>query len=106
MIPENMKNAVKVAFGVTSYDDIKAITIGLSNALTYRIVIKNKPYLMRIAPTDSNPTNYFANMQAGAEIGLAPRVWYLGTQDKISITDFIEAKPFPISKANDAETPL
>ena len=57
MIPENKQTAVKVAlqtaFGVTSYNDIKRITIGLSTALIYRIVVKNKPYLMRIAPTDS-----------------------------------------------------
>ena len=64
MIPENkqsdVKNALQTAFGVNSYDDIKAITVGLSNAFTFRIVVKNKPYLMKIARTDqlSNPANY------------------------------------------------
>ncbi|MCX7746576.1 MAG: phosphotransferase [Clostridia bacterium] len=107
MIPENkqtaVENALQAAFGINSYDDIKAITTGLSNALTFRIVVKNKPYLMKIARTDqlSDPTNYFAYMKAGAEVGIAPRVWYLSTQDKISITDFIEAKPFPINKAKE-----
>lgn len=42
MIPENKQTAVKsalqAAFGVNSYDDIKAITTGLSNALTFRML--------------------------------------------------------------------
>lgn len=107
MIPENkqtaVKNALQTAFGVNSYDDIKAITIGLSNALTFRIVVKNKPYLMKAARTDelSDPANYFAYMKAASEAGIAPRVWYLSTQDKISITDFIEPKPFSINKARE-----
>lgn len=107
MIPENkqttVKNALQTAFEVDSYDDIKAITTGLSNALTFRIVVKNKPYLMKIARTDelSAPANYFEYMKAGSEAGIAPRVWYLSTQDKISITDFIEPKPFPVHKARE-----
>ncbi|MDP4146820.1 MAG: phosphotransferase [Bacillota bacterium] len=107
MIPENkqaaVKNALKTAFGVDSYDDIQAITIGLSNAFTFRIVVKNKPYLMKIARTDelSMPAKYYEYMKLAAESGIAPKVWYLSTQDKISITDFIEAKPFPINKAKE-----
>lgn len=107
MIPESkqtaVKNALQTAFGVDSYDSIQPITIGLSNALTFRIVIKNKPYLMKIARTDemSASENHFAYMKAGAEVGIAPRVWYLSTEDKILITDFIESKPFPINKARE-----
>ncbi|WP_368487752.1 phosphotransferase [Clostridium sp. BJN0013] len=107
MIPENkqsdVKNALQTAFGVNSYDDIKAITVGLSNAFTFRIVVKNKPYLMKIARTDqlSNPANYYSYMKVASNAGIAPHVWYLSTQDKISITDFIEAKPFPIDKAKE-----
>lgn len=105
MIPESkktaVKNALQTAFGVDNYDSIQAITIGLSNALTFRIVVKNKYYLMKIARTDelSAPENHFAYMKAGAEAGIAPRIWYLNTEDKIFITDFIESKPFPINKA-------
>lgn len=107
MIPENketpVKNALQTAFGVDSYDNIQAITIGLSNALTFRIVIKGKPYLMKIARTDEmdSTEKHFAYMKAGAEVGIAPRVWYLSTKDKILITDFIEPKPFPINKAKE-----
>ncbi|MBK1812748.1 phosphotransferase [Clostridium sp. YIM B02505] len=107
MIPENKKTIVKkalqTAFGVDSYEDIEEITIGLSNALTFRIAVKNKTYLMKIARTDelSAPANYYEYMKAGSDAGIAPHVWYLSTEDKISITDFIEAKPFPIDKAKE-----
>jgi thiamine kinase-like enzyme len=107
MIPENKQTAVKkalqTAFGVDSYDSIQAINIGLSNALTFCVVVKNKPYLMKIARTDelSPPANYYEYMKAGAEVGIAPRVWYLSTEDKILITDFIESEPFPINKAKE-----
>lgn len=107
MIPENKQtaviNALQTAFGVNSYEDITAISTGLSNALTVRIVVKNKPYLMKVARTDelSAPADYYTYMKAGAEAGIAPQVWYLSTQDNISITDFIEAKPFPINKAKE-----
>lgn len=63
MIPENkqtaVKNALETAFGVNFYEDIKPITIGLSNALTFRIVVRSKSYLMKIARTDelSSPSN-------------------------------------------------
>jgi thiamine kinase-like enzyme len=105
MIPESkqtaVKNALQTAFGVNNYDGIQAITTGLSNALTFRIVVKNKPYLMKIARTDELGTsqNHFSYMKAGEEAGIAPRVWYLSTEDKILITDFIESKPFQINKA-------
>jgi hypothetical protein len=38
-------------------------------------------------------------MKAAAEAGVAPRVWYTNIEHKISITDFVEAKPLPVSDA-------
>ncbi|KNY26004.1 hypothetical protein [Pseudobacteroides cellulosolvens] len=105
MIPENKKNvienALQSAFGVSGYDEIKDMTKGLSNALTYRIVVKGTPYLLKVARTDelSAPAKYYEYMKAGAEVGIAPKIRYLNSQDKISITDFIEYKTFPINKA-------
>jgi thiamine kinase-like enzyme len=107
MVPENkqpmVKNALQTAFGVSDYEEIEEMTKGLSNALTYRIVVKGKAYLLKVARTDelSSPAKYYEYMKAGAEAGIAPKIWYLNVQDKISITDFIEKKPFPISKAKE-----
>jgi len=38
-------------------------------------------------------------MKAAAEVGIAPHVWYTSIDDRVAITDFIEAKAFPISEA-------
>jgi len=106
MIPENKLNDVKKAlqstFGVPEYDDIKKLTTGLSNATVLRIVVKGKPYLLKIARTDflSDPTLYYYScMKPAAEAGIAPKVWYAGVEDGISITDYVELKPFPIAEA-------
>jgi len=46
-----------------------------------------------------DPTRHFACMKSAAEAGLAPHVWYTSIEDKISITDFVQAVPFPVSDA-------
>jgi len=47
----------------------------------------------------NEPTRQFACMKRGAAAGLAPRVWYTSVEDRISITDFVEARPFPVNEA-------
>ncbi|HKV04306.1 MAG TPA: phosphotransferase [Candidatus Acidoferrales bacterium] len=78
------------------------LTRGLSSALVFRIVVGGSPFLLRIITrTDAvnEPTRQFSCMRAAAEIGLAPRVWYTSIDDRISITDFVEAVPFPAMEA-------
>jgi len=106
MIPENKKDvvnkALQTAFGTTKTEDIRQLTAGLSSALVYRIVVKGKPYLLRIIMrTDEfvNAEREYNCMKAGAEIGVAPKVWYTSVEDKVAITDFIDAKPFPVNEA-------
>ncbi|HEY9062983.1 MAG TPA: phosphotransferase [Pseudobacteroides sp.] len=106
MIPEKkldaVKNALRAAFEVSEFEDISIMTSGLSSALVFRIVVKGKPYLLRIITrTDEmgDPTNQFANMKAAAEAGIAPPIWYMSIEDRISITDFVEDRQFPISEA-------
>jgi aminoglycoside phosphotransferase (APT) family kinase protein len=106
MIPEAKNAAVtralREAFGVSEFDDIRILTNGLSSALVFRIVVRGTPYLLRIITrTDamSDPTRQFACMKTAAAAGLAPRVWYTSTEDRISITDFVDAQPFPLQEA-------
>jgi thiamine kinase-like enzyme len=103
MIPESKVNDVKKAllstFGVSNYNGIKKLTTGLSNATVLCIMVQGKPYLLKIARTDglSDPTLYYYTcMKSAAEAGIAPRVWYAGVEDGISITDFVNLKPFPL----------
>jgi len=106
MIPQEKQQAVthalQAAFGTSEIETITPITIGLSTALTFKIIVQRKPYLLRVTMrTDavSDPAHYYACMQPAAEAGIAPRVLYAGIPDRISITEFIEAKPFTIGQA-------
>jgi len=106
MIPETKKTAVNHAllttFGTTGLEDIRELTAGLSSALVFRIVVRGKPYLLRIITrTDAmaDPTLEYNCMKAAADAGIAPKVWYANVEDRIAIIDFIEAKPFPMEEA-------
>ncbi|SHN35755.1 phosphotransferase family protein [Mucilaginibacter sp. OK098] len=106
MIPEakkaGVKHALQVTFGVSEFEEISVLTAGLSPALIFRIVVMGKPYLLRIITNEdamSNPEHWYSCMKMAAEAGLAPHIWYTSIADRISITDFIEAKPFPTTKA-------
>ncbi|HEY8930269.1 MAG TPA: phosphotransferase [Mucilaginibacter sp.] len=106
MIPEDkrnlVENALQTTFGTTEINDIHQLTAGLSTALVYRIAVQGKPYLLRIITrTDAmaDPTLEYNCMQAAADAGIAPRVWYTSIADRIAITDFIDARPFPLEEA-------
>jgi thiamine kinase-like enzyme len=106
MIPEAKKAAVerglREAFDVSEIEEIRMLTAGLSSALVFRIVVKGRPYLLRvITRTDAmnDPTRQFACMKSGADAGIAPRVFYASIEDRISITDFVEARPFAAKEA-------
>lgn len=106
MIPEDKKKSVSKAlqqtFGATEFEEISQLTAGLSTALIFRIMVQGKAYLLRIVNSNEavkDPTWWFDSMRAGAEAGIAPWVWYTNTEDKIAITDFIDAKPFPVNEA-------
>jgi thiamine kinase-like enzyme len=108
MIPENKQAAVKkalhTAFDIHELESIQQLTKGLSSALIFKITVRNKPYLLRvITRTDAmaDPTYYFARMKAGAEAALAPHIYYLSIEDRISITGFIEEQPFSIAEARE-----
>jgi aminoglycoside phosphotransferase (APT) family kinase protein len=106
MIPEAKKPAVeralRTAFGATEFEDIRQLTEGLSTALIFRIVVQGRPYLLRIimrSDAMGDPTRLFRYMKAGEDAGLAPKVRYTSVEDRVSITDFVNAKPFPKAEA-------
>jgi aminoglycoside phosphotransferase (APT) family kinase protein len=106
MIPDEKKAAVARAlhetFGVTELADIRRMTKGLSSDLVFRIIVRGAPYLLRIMTRIDermDPDRIFACMSAAAEAGLTPCVRYNNAEDGISITDFVEAVPFPATQA-------
>ena len=112
MIPEAKKtalsHALQTTFGVNEFEDISLLNAGLSSALVYKMVVLGTPYLLKIITrTDAmaDPTNEYSCIGYAAAAGIAPKVWYTNVNDRISITDFVDAKPFPISDAK-AKMPL
>jgi hypothetical protein len=106
MIPQEKSAAVfrglNKAFGATDIEDIRSMTKGLSSDLVFRIAVQGSPYLLRIMTRMDewmDPGRIFACMSAAAEAGLAPCVRYSNAEDGISITDFVEAVPFPATQA-------
>ena len=104
MIPQEKSAAVtrglREAFGVTTFEDIQKLTKGQTSSLVFRIVVQGSPYLLKIMMrTDTTLTRHYTCMKAAAEAGLAPHVWYTSIEDRISITDFVEAVPFQLTDA-------
>jgi aminoglycoside phosphotransferase len=103
MIPQEKSAAVtrglREAFGVTEIEEIRMITKGNSTNFVFRIVVRGSPFLLKIIMRTDDATRHYTNMKAAAEAGLAPHVWYTNVEDKISITDFVEAAPFPVPDA-------
>ena len=108
MIPENKKEAVKksmqVAFGADDFEEIQELVKGLSSALIFKIVVHGKPYLLRIVMRSdaiAEPSRYYGSMQVAAGAALAPPIYYLNSEDRISITGFVEEKPFTLDSARE-----
>lgn len=90
--------ALSAAFGVNACEDIRPLAGGLSAALVFRIVVRGTPYLLRlIMPWAgvTDPTRQFRILQTAAAAGVAPQIRYTNVEDRILITDFITAQPFP-----------
>ena len=103
MIPQEKSEAVtrglREAFGVTEFEDISRITGGHTSSLVFRIIVRGSPYLLKIIMRTEDPTRHYTSMKAAAEAGVAPRVLYHNIENKISITDFVEAEPLLVSEA-------
>ena len=95
MIPQEKQAAVtrglQEAFGVTAFEDIRQITLGNATTRVFRIVVKGFPFLLKIIMRTDDATRHFTCMKAAAAAGLAPRVHYAGIEDRLVITDFVEA---------------
>ena len=106
MIPENKQagvaKALQTAFGVNEVEYIEQLMKGLSSALVFKIIVRGNPYLLRVITSThamNDPTHYFRCMQVAAEALIAPPIYYLTTEDRISITGFVQEKTFSIDEA-------
>jgi aminoglycoside phosphotransferase len=54
---------------------------------------------LKIITRTEDPARHYTSVRAAAEAGVAPRVWYTDIENRISITDFVEAEHLPVSEA-------
>jgi hypothetical protein len=87
------------AYGVAAFDDIPDLTARPGSNRAFRIVARGSAYLLRINTRAGETTRHFGCMQAAAEAGLAPRVRHASAEDRVSISDFVEAVPLPAADA-------
>ena len=103
MIPQEKLAAVarglNEAFGADAFDEIRDLTERPGSNRAFRIVVRDSAYLLRINTRAGDMVRHFSCMQAASEAGLAPRVWYASAEDRISITDFVEAVPLQAKEA-------
>ena len=95
MIPTEKSEAVArglyEAFGVRAFDSIAPVTGGHTASLVFRLVVGGSAYLLKIIARAEDPTRHYTSMRAAADAGVAPRVWHTNTEERISITDFVDA---------------
>ncbi len=102
MIPQEKSAAVtrglREAFGVTEFEDIRMMK-DLASSLVFRVVVRGSPFLLKFSARTSDPARHYACMKAAAEAGLTPHVWYTSIPDRLSITDFVQTVPLPVTDA-------
>ena len=88
--------ALRSTFGTLEVEDIAPLTGGCSSALVYKIMVDEKPYVLRIilrVDAFNDPVRQYACMNAAAEAGISPHVHYADTKDALAVTDFIATVP-------------
>jgi len=89
------REAVTSTFGAAPIHSIDPVLGGASGALTFRLGVGNRFYLLRMETSRSplrNPHQY-ACMRIAAEAGIAPSLRYANDDAGAVIMDFITARP-------------
>src|SRR5438270_13415962 len=89
------RTALKIAFGVRSVDAIRPVDGGITTALTLKVQVDGRSYLLRVEGEPSplrNPYQY-ESMRIAAESGIAPKIIHLDEAARVVVMDFIEPRP-------------
>src|SRR5437868_10930073 len=99
VIPEQLRatarEAVSAAFGAAPIGSIEAILGGASGALTYRVGVQSRFYLLRMETRRGplrNPHQYTC-MRIAAEAGIGPPLRYADDPAGVAIMDFLVNRP-------------
>jgi hypothetical protein len=90
------RSALTAAFGSELLTSLQPVTGGASGALTYRAVVADRPYLLRIETARDvfrNPQRGYACMQTASEAGIAPPLRHVDPIAGVAIMDFLPQRP-------------
>jgi hypothetical protein len=73
--------------------EIQRITEGLSSSAVYKIIVDGGSYVLKLGSTTDN----YECMEIAARAGVAPPLYFLDVTHSVSISGFIEKKPFGVS---------
>jgi Phosphotransferase enzyme family len=99
VIPETQHEAarasVSAAFGSAPVASIQPVLGGASGALTYKVEVAGRFYLLRVETRRSplrNPHQYVC-MRIAADAGIAPPLHYADDAAGVAILDFVDQRP-------------
>ncbi|MVT06730.1 phosphotransferase [Chitinophaga tropicalis] len=86
-----IETAFQQVFNTTEVTDISLLAGGLSASSVYKIVVQDRPYVLKL--DTGLPANRATNLALAAAAGIAPSLHYQDTTTGISISDLIAGKP-------------
>ena len=92
---ETVRATLAAAFGSSAVDALQPIGGGASGALTYRVEVAGRSYLLRIETRRSplrNPHQYDC-MRIAAEAGIAPALRYVDADAGVAVMDLVPQRP-------------
>jgi aminoglycoside phosphotransferase (APT) family kinase protein len=92
---EVARATLKAVFGATRIEAITRVVGGVTTALTVRVKVGGRDYLLRVEGEPSplrNPHQY-KSMQIAAEAGIAPKIHYLDETVRVVVMDFVALRP-------------
>lgn len=93
---DTARTALTSAFGRAPVTALRAVTGGASGALTYRVDVGDRAYLLRIEAARDlfrNPHRTYPCMRIAAEAGVAPALRHADPDAGIAIMDFLDLRP-------------
>lgn len=100
LLPPNrflsVEKALQQTFHASKVDSITLLAGGYSSSQTYQILVKEKPYVLRVMGFDQDLSDRETQvycMKKASEIDVAPHCYYANAEEGIVIVDYIASAP-------------
>ena len=92
---ETARAAITAVLGSTARVSVRPVTGGVSGAAVFLVEAGGRRFVLRMEglPGPLRNPHQYGSMRFAAEAGIAPRIHYLDTGDRVVMMDFIEDRP-------------